>query len=82
MQPCSASCTHITAIALRILLYAYVCLLANGFLFSFQGKLQWKELSLKSNTEGLLYVKEDIDKEDYMRYSVKNFNMTLYIIRF
>ena len=61
--------------------YAYVCLLPNGFLFSFQGKLQWKESSLKSNTEGLLHVKEDTDKEDYMRYSVKNFNMT-YIIRF
>ena len=57
LKSCSASCTHINC-------YAYVCFLANSFLFSFfvSRKASIKRLLSKSNTEGLLLLclKEDV----------------------
>ena len=45
-------------------------------------KASMKKIVIKSYTEGLPLVKESTDKRYYMRYSVKNFNEILGIIRF
>ena len=62
---CSHALHHAhTLIALTILLHAYMCFLVNGFLFFFfLRKASMKKLLLKSNTEGLLFVKENTDKK-------------------
>ena len=69
---------HTHLIALGILLHAYLCLLANDFLFSlFKGRFNENNCHEKVMQTIVIHcykLKKNTDEEDYMRYALENFN--------